>query len=238
MNIKIIPTLAYLLILSLLLSLSHWQWQRAQEKTQWLRDQAQAMNADVLDLNTLINNDWQALRYRPIRAKGHYDSSHQFLIDNQISEGKPGYYVMTPFIFSNQPDTAAHKAVLVNRGWLPLGQNRADLPSLSVTEQLITLEGRINYFPSVGVKLAGVEQPTDTWPSVVQVVNSDILAKKLNYPLATVQLELDKQMPEGYKREWQVSTLMRPEQHNAYAMQWLGLALTLTFLYFWYSFKK
>jgi surfeit locus 1 family protein len=52
------------------------------------------------------------------------------------------------------------------------------------------------------------------------------------------QIELDKNLADGFKREWQTATVMPPEQHIAYALQWFGLALTLTILFFWYSFKK
>jgi surfeit locus 1 family protein len=86
--------------------------------------------------------------------------------------------------------------------------------------------------------LAGAEQPTDTWPSVVQVVDSEILAKKLDYPLFQFQIELDKDLPDGFKREWHTTTIMQPEQHTAYAFQWFALALTLTILFIWYSRKK
>ena len=85
---------------------------------------------------------------------------------------------------------------------------------------------------------AGAEKPTDTWPSVIQVVDSHILAKHLAYPLFNFQIELDKNLPEGFKREWQTSTIMLPEQHTAYAVQWFALAFTLTLLFIWYTFKS
>jgi len=64
------------------------------------------------------------------------------------------------------------------------------------------------------------------------------LAKKLGYALLPFQIELDKNIADGFKREWQTATVMPPEQHIANALQWFGLALTLSILFFWYSFKK
>jgi surfeit locus 1 family protein len=130
------------------------------------------------------------------------------------------------------------KAVLVNRGWIPLNRDRTILPDVPIKAQQTVVTGRINRFPAVGIKLAGAEIPTESWPSVVQVVDSQILAKKLTYPLFPFQIELDKDLPEGYKREWHTSTIMPPEQHTAYAIQWFALALTLTILFFWYTCKK
>jgi surfeit locus 1 family protein len=86
--------------------------------------------------------------------------------------------------------------------------------------------------------LAGAEIPTKGWPSIVQVLNNQVLADKLGYKIFPFQIELDKALSEGYNREWQKTTIMLPEQHTAYAIQWFALAFTLTLLYLWYSYKK
>ncbi|MDP2901962.1 MAG: SURF1 family protein [Methylovulum sp.] len=233
MTFKIIPTLATLCLLTLLLALSNWQWHRSEEKRALLHQQEQATGAATINLSNAAFENAQDLRYRKVQVIGHYDTAHQFLIDNQISSGKPGYFVLTPLLLQGEAN-----AVLVNRGWIPLTQSRSVLPEIPVDRGLVTINGRINKFPSVGVKLAGAEIPTATWPSVVQVVDSGILAKKLGYALFQFQIELDENAPDGFKREWQATTVMSPEQHIAYAVQWLALALTLTALFIWYSFKK
>ena len=210
-----------------------WQLDRAEQKQAFFKAQEQGEATEPLHLSAAIENNTEALRYRKVKAAGRYDESHQFLIDNQISEGKAGYFVLTPFILKGEA-----KAVLVNRGWVPLNQDRSVLPDLPISQAETSISGRINNFPSVGIKLAGAELPTDTWPAVVQVVDSEILAKKLGYPLFQFQVELDKDLPDGFKREWQTTTIMLPEQHTAYAVQWFALALTLTILFIWYSRKK
>jgi surfeit locus 1 family protein len=233
MKFETIPTLVYLCLLPLLLALGAWQLDRAEQKRVFLKLQEQGGVTATLHLSAAIEDNTEALRYRKVEAVGSYDESHQFLIDNQISAGKAGYFVMTPFILQGEA-----KAVLVNRGWIPLNQDRSVLPDLPINKAITTISGRINNFPSVGIKLAGAELPTDTWPSVVQVVDSTILAKKLGYSLFQFQIELDKDLPDGFKREWQTTTVMLPEQHTAYAVQWFALALTLTIIFIWYSYKK
>jgi surfeit locus 1 family protein len=229
-----LPTLVFLGLLSLLLSLGTWQLNRAQQKRNFLQQQAQSQTVESARLSTAIDDNIDTLRYRKLDVAGHYDVQHQFLIDNQISTGKVGYFVLTPFILQGE-----NKAVLVNRGWIALNSDRSQLPDVSMVAEPITIiSGRANNFPSVGIKIAGAEIPTDTNPSVVQVVNSEILAKKLGYPLFTFQLELNKDLPNGFKREWHSTTIMPPEQHTAYAVQWFALALTLTVLFIVYSFKK
>jgi len=233
MKFKIIPTLVYLCLLPMLSALGMWQLDRSEQKRAFLKEQEQALATETLHLSATIEHNTEALRYRNVEVTGRYDVAHQFLIDNQISDGKAGYFVLTPFILTGET-----KAVLVNRGWIPLNQNRSILPDLQINKAEAIIAGRINHFPSVGIKLAGAEIPTEGWPSVVQVVDSDVLAKKLGYSLFQFQIELAKKLPDGYKREWHTSTIMQPEQHTAYAIQWFALALTLTILFIWYSFKN
>lgn len=233
MKFKIIPTLAYLCLLPILLALGMWQLDRSEQKRVFLQLQEQASTTEVLHLSTAIENNAAELRYRNVEVAGRYDVEHQFLIDNQISGGKAGYFVLTPLVLAGES-----KAVLVNRGWIPLNHDRSAVPDLKINKLEAIITGRINNFPGVGIKLAGAEIPTESWPSVVQVVDSNILAKKLGYSLFQFQVELAKELPDGFKREWQTSTIMPPEQHTAYAVQWFALALTLTILFIWYSFKN
>ena len=228
------PMLAYLCLLPLLIALGIWQLGRSEEKRVFLEKQEQGMaSSEILPLSTAIQDDADALRYKKVQATGHYDVAHQFLLDNQISAGKPGYFVLTPFILQGEA-----KAVLVNRGWVPLNHDRSVFPEAQLKNQQTKVSGRINRFPSVGIKLAGAEIPTEGWPSVLQIIDAQVLAKKLAYPLFSFQIELDKNLPEGFKREWQTTTIMLPEQHTAYAVQWFALAFTLTLLFIWYSCKR
>ncbi|WP_340122568.1 SURF1 family protein [Methylobacter svalbardensis] len=232
MKFKIIPTMVYLCLLPVLLALGLWQLDRSEQKQAWLSLQQQAVATETLHLSAVMENSTETLRYRQVEVTGRYDVAHQFLIDNQISNGKAGYFVLTPLIL-----TGEIKAVLVNRGWIPLNSDRSILPDLQINQAQTTITGRINDFPSVGIKLAGAEIPTASWPSVVQVVDSQVLAKKLGYSLFPFQVELAKELPDGFKREWHTTTIMPPEQHTAYAIQWFALALTLTILFIWHGFK-
>jgi surfeit locus 1 family protein len=233
MKFEIVPTIAYLCLMPLLIGLGTWQLERSEEKRAFLELQQQQAESEVLHLSPITEGNLEALRYKKVEVTGRYDNAHQFLIDNQISNGKSGYFVLTPFILKG-----AAKAVLVNRGWVPLNRDRSILPAVEIKNLQTTITGRVNSFPSVGIKLAGADVPTDTWPSVVQVADSNILAKTLGYPLFQFQIELDKDLPDGFKREWRTTTVMLPEQHTAYAIQWFALALTLTIIFIWYSFKN
>jgi surfeit locus 1 family protein len=228
-----IPSLAFLCVLPLLLSLGFWQLGRAKEKSDFLAEQQQAQTIETLRLSAAVEDNADSSRYKKLEVAGHYQATQQFLIDNQVSDGKVGYFVLTPFMLQNE-----NKAILVNRGWIAANANRSQLPDVAMANESAVITGRANHFPSVGIKLAGAEIPSDSNPSVVQVVDSTVLAKKLGYPLFSFQLELDSTQAHGFKRDWHTTTLMLPEQHTAYAVQWFALAATLTVLFIGFSVKK
>ena len=234
MRLKKAPTLVYMFFLIVLITLGIWQLGRAEIKRVILEKQSHGIGShDVIDIASTSYDNVDAIKYKKVNILGHYDQEHQFLVDNRISAGKVGYFVLTPFILEGEA-----KAVLVNRGWIPLNPDRSDLPDIQIKSKQFEIMGRVNSFPSVGIKLIGAEIPTNTWPSVVQVIDSQILANKLGYFVFPYQVELDSHLPEGYKREWQAIKIMQPEQHIAYAIQWFALAFTLTMLFLWYSLKK
>ncbi|MDD5755484.1 MAG: SURF1 family protein, partial [Methylococcales bacterium] len=171
MNIKLKWVFSYLGLFTLFLSLGAWQVQRANEKQQFLDLEAKRANESV-QLTIEITDDAKALRYKRASVVGYYDTSKQFLLDNQIDGGKAGYFVFTPFKLQN-----SNKAILVNRGWIPLVEPRAVLPNVDFqAESETTINGRINTFPSIGLKLDGANQLSQTNPAVIGVIDSKVLA--------------------------------------------------------------
>jgi surfeit locus 1 family protein len=233
MLIKSAPCLVYLCLMPILVGLGIWQLNRAEEKRQILAEQAQKHSAGLLNLGASNQDKLEALLYQRAQVTGRYDNSHQFLLDNQIVNGKVGYYVLTPFLLEG-----GDKAILVNRGWLAMGKTRPDLPDLTVQQDNRAITGRIDHFYRPGIVLAGAEIPAAGWPSIIQTVDTEILAKRLNYSLFGYQLELDKELSDGFYREWRTVTSMPPEKHVAYAVQWFLLALTLTVLFFKSGFNR
>lgn len=224
---------AYLVLLALLCNLGFWQLRRAVEKQALLDAQQAALFAPTLDLNGDVLIDVAEYRYRPASLRGHYDQAHQILLDNQVMDGKPGYLVLTPFLPGN-----GQAAVLVNRGWVAMGGSRDTVPDLSIADPVDQVQGRINRFPEPGIRLQGAEVPGDSWPVRVQVIDTRLVAAKLGYAVADYQIELNPDQPAGYRREWKTAVTIPPEKHRAYAVQWFGLALTLTVLIVWHSSRK
>lgn len=233
MKFEKIPTLIVLCLLPILVALGFWQLDRAEQKRAFFALQKQGMAAPAMRLTGTEPIDENALRYKAVTASGHYDGAQQILIDNQVAAGKAGYFVLTPFILAS-----GNKAVLVNRGWVPANLGRKQLPDVTMRRQPDEISGRINLFPSVGIKLSGADQPSAGWPAVVQIADAAILSARLGYSIYPFMIELDSGAPEGFRREWLDVKVMPPEQHVAYALQWFGLAAVLIVLFVWFSRVK
>ncbi len=219
-----------MLLIPLFLSLGAWQLRRAEEKIA-LMELRRVHEQDPPMRLTGAQEDPEPLRYRRVQVEGDYDPAHQFLLDNQLQENRVGYHVLTPLQIRG-----AGVAVLVNRGWVPQGASRAELPDLALSQQVAQVSGRVEKFPSVGFKLEGAEIPASGWPSLVQVADAEQLSRRLGYRVLPYQVLLDSDQRDGYIRDWHPASL-DPGKNRGYALQWFSFAALVAALYVWYGFK-
>ena len=224
------PSVITLVVLGILIALGFWQLDRATQKRILLASYSVDPNATVVQLEPDLQSATD-LRYQFASATGYYDAKHQFLLDNRTSHGRAGYHVLTPFKLRE-----SQVAVLVNRGWIPIGVSRAELPDPDVATQRRTIEGRIKQ-PLADSFMLGDEQPRQRWPYRIQRVETERLATELGYPLLPVILLLDSEQQDGYVRDW--NTLpFGPERNVGYAVQWFGLAVALLIIYLVVNTRK
>ena len=222
--------MAVALLSPLFVSLGVWQLHRADEKTSLMEQRERRQSEPVLRGGGL---EWasEENRYRRVELTGELDAAHQFLLDNQINQQQAGYHVLTPLRIEG-----TDAAVLVNRGWVPVGKDRARLPDPAIDQTKIHVTALIDRFPGVGFKLAGAEIPAPGWPAVTQLLDAQRLSERLGYRLLPYQVLLPAGEPEGYVRDWKQASL-DPGKNRGYALQWFSFALVLSFLYVWYGFK-
>ncbi|MBK7540312.1 MAG: SURF1 family protein [Candidatus Competibacteraceae bacterium] len=218
-------TLATLLLLPLLLGLGFWQSDRARQKAELQTAFAERFQRSSVPLADVDPAD-PAQRYVRVSASGRYDDAHQLLLDNQVRDGQAGYHVLTPLRLND------HTAVLVNRGWLPLGASRQTLPDVAVPEESVTVTGWLAQPANPGLWWGEATGAASTWPRVVPYVDYQRLGVLLNYPLQAAVILLEPDAPAGYWRDWQPRFGgIGPERHRGYAAQWFGLAASLLILY-------
>ncbi len=218
------PALATLLLLPVLVALGLWQLDRARQKAELQAAFAEHLDRPPVPLADLNVAD-PASRYRRIIASGQYDGTHQVLLDNQVRDGQPGYHVLTPLRL------AEGGAILVNRGWLAVGESRQVLPNLATPEGPVTVSGWLGQPANPGLRL-NENGEASRWPRVVPYVDYERLAARLGYPLQPALILLEPEAPYGYERDWQPRFGgFGPERHRGYAVQWFALAAALVILY-------
>jgi surfeit locus 1 family protein len=168
-------------------------------------------------------------RYQRVVARGSYDTGHQFLLDNRIRAGAAGVEVLTPLLLGDG------SAVLVNRGWLPFGADRARLPDVAVGTDPRRVTGRFSELPRAPVELAA--PPATRWPRLVNYPQDEELAAMLGRELRPGMILLDPGEPDGYVRDWQL-TGTTAERHLGYAVQWFALAATAAAIWLALSLRR
>lgn len=228
---SLVGTLLVLVGLALFVNLGLWQLRRADQKAQlqaaYERGEQTTVTLNAADADTLT-------RYQRVRARGRYVDERQILLDNMPSaQGRPGYRVLTPF------ELDAGGWILVDRGWVPMGNRRTDLPQLQVSGEMRDVLGRLDKLPQPGLRLGdGAKQADTTWPLVLNFPERETIEHALGVGIGSYILLLDASEPNGFEREWQVLTRFGPERHIGYAVQWFAFAFVALVIYVSLSLRR
>jgi len=220
---SVLMTLLTVLLVVLFVRLGLWQQQRAAEKQAILELHALRATEPPLRLEAGMTG-LDDFVHRRLIVEGVYDVRHQVLLDNQVFNRVAGYHVLTPLILEGGT------AVLVNRGWLPVGKSRKQLPELPLPASRLKLTGRASAPPGTIFQLSPGEAYTAGWPKVAQHVRPEEIAVMLHYPLLPYIVLLDDDQDHGFARDWKI-VAVHPGKHSSYAMQWFGLAALVLLIY-------
>jgi len=219
----LIPSIVTFALLYLMISLGFWQLDRSDYKAnlQTLIESKQDVPAIALSSIAKNEDDWL---YQPVFVSGEFDDSHQLLLDNQVNNRVAGYSVFTPLKLTND------LGILVNRGWLPVGASRSELPDISLNLQQQKINGLLSKQPSKTLQLSDNANNYTNWPSVLQYVDIGEIEKQLNYKLMPMVIIMN--VPEQtVLKPLPIKINMRSEKHTGYAFQWFGLSLALFIIY-------
>jgi surfeit locus 1 family protein len=226
------PTLATLALLPLLIALGMWQLDRAAQKQQLQAEFDRRQQEPPVQLFSVLEHP-EALRFRRVIARGHYEPQHQILIDNRVHLGQAGYHVLTPLRLGE-----GSVRVLVNRGWVPLGQDRTVLPALATPQGMVEVTGLAAVPHTQGFHLGGAKPPGEGWQTVWQYIDLDVYRSSVAFPVQPIVVLLDPENPYGgYVRQWArldagIAT------HQGYAFQWFSLAVALAGIYILLNTRK
>ncbi|MGE4615774.1 MAG: SURF1 family protein [Gammaproteobacteria bacterium] len=216
-------------VFALLSTLGFWQLHRAEEKrVRYDRFTARLSEAplsfDMIEQHTPQAEDL----WRRTEVSGRYLES-QVLLDNRILRGQAGYEVLTPFV------SESGQAVLINRGWIPLGGRRDRQVKLPVPTDQVTVRGFLGAEPIVGIGLPGANHGVERLGvNLIRIQRPELgeIAKVLSLELWPVLIYLDAGAPGALTVEFSPpgdgST-----KHTAYAVQWFAMAAILALIGLW-----
>lgn len=219
------------LFICIFAGLGTWQLSRGYEKRYMLSAFAERTIQAPLHVEAL-NNNAKDLRFYRITLTGNFDNQHNLLLDNKIYHGRVGYELYTPFIANgfDQP-------ILVDRGFIPLGQNRSILPGINAVIGNVDIVGMLNVPPRYVTLGNMTESAEPQWPLRIQFIHLQQLGNLLDAALFPYIVSLEPHHPAAYAMEWQI-VAMPPERHFGYAVQWFALALTLLILSVILNFER
>ncbi len=201
-----------------------WQLHRAEEKKHILIKIEQLKKSAPVKLSLPIYNP-STLRFQRVQLQGKYLSSRQFVLDNQVHQHQVGYNILTPFLLDG-----SQTVLLVDRGWVPLGRSRAELPAISIDEQSRSIIGSV-YVPfGDPYHLGEIDNGETTWPRLIQYLDFEALGDRLELELQPFTVRLEAYQTGGFKTEWPVFAFT-PKRHLAYAVQWFALAITVLVIF-------
>jgi surfeit locus 1 family protein len=229
-NPGVLSTLITLALLYTMMSLAFWQMGRAEYKDTLQQKIIERKNLSPVTLAELPASI-ESRRYHPVKFIGEFDSQHSFLLDNITFNGDVGYHVFTPVKVSDA------KTILVNRGFVPQGKTRDQLPEVDVPGGKIEISGILDFSPSRTLLLAENVQEMSRWPVVLQYVDLTEISQLLGYQLYDMILWLNPDEAGSFEYDLPVLNL-NAAKNNGYAFQWFAMSLALFIIYIVVNTKR
>jgi surfeit locus 1 family protein len=215
-----LPLAAVWLLVPVFLSLGVWQLHRADEKRHLQAEYDARGHGPVVRVEPRVQAG-DDLRFYRVEAAGRYEPERQFLLDNRVHHGRAGYHVITPLRIGD-----SEVRVLVNRGWIALGESRDKLPRIDTPREAVTITGVATVPSEKGYRPYAAPPAGAAWEPVWPYLDMKRYAQAVPFPVQPVVILLDPENPTGFTREW--SRLDAGiAVHQGYAFQWFALAVAL-----------
>lgn len=212
-------TLLSLCFLPLLLSLGNWQLNRAAEKQQIQNQLDARLSGQPIRLSGEAPEAGALQIYAPVRLLGFYTDEY-FLLDNRTRNGRVGYEVLQ--VFETGSGDTPKARWLINRGWLPAGSHRSELPEVRYPLAAKVITGFL--YPA-RIEGQGVTPPHSRIQSPQELSTRQLA---LSQPAWQIRLSADSDT--AFTTDWHLITTS-PQKHTGYAVQWFAMATALLLLW-------
>ena len=223
-------TTFFVVFLVTFLRLGLWQLDREDEKRSLIAErETKLQQAPTSTSDIGLAGD---LRGVPIRLDGVFNEGITLLRDNVVLNGKVGFEVHQLF------EDVSGRLFLVNRGFVPMGRTRQDPVVIPAPDKgRHSLTGIV--YPSMAAPMAleNIDAGADGYPVIVQQVRTDWLTERLGDEVYPFVIRLNEEQPGALPRYWP-DTVIPPEKHFGYAIQWFSMALAILIAWLFFSFRK
>jgi len=186
-----------------------WQIHRLHERQAHNRIVRSAMAEPRVDLDRTPN----AAPYRRVAATGRYDPSNEVLLRSTVKDDNSGNDLLTPFVL---PDG---RAVLVDRGWVPLSVTRPRERATAPVADHVRIEGLV--LPAERKRVFSPDIPPRGKVDAVNYVNVKRIGRQLPYALSLDgYVLLSEQRPANKMPLYEAPPELTEGPHRGYAVQW------------------
>ena len=219
--------------IALFVRLGVWQLDRAHQAERLLGAFDAAPKAAFEDFASVRSAPPQD-RFPHVQVRGQFLADRGYLRDEQVRDGKLGVEAYAAF----EPNGSS-EVLLVDRGWVVWSHERGTQPVLPPLPQgEAMLSGVYAPFPGSGIRVGGNALTRQSaWPKLTLAIDAQEIAADLNRPLLPRVLLLDAEPASGFVRSWTPS-VMPPERHRGYAVQWFAFAIAAIVIFILLHYKK
>ncbi|HBT31404.1 MAG TPA: SURF1 family protein [Pusillimonas sp.] len=233
----LLALLTLAIVAAICFSLGQWQLDRAAQRQATLERINAGHAMQPLTLGTQTPTQ-QLTPWRRVQATGQWLHKFTMLLANRNHEGRPGYWVATPF------ELESGHAVMVLRGWIarPIGAGQT-LPELNGAQGIQVIEGELlthipRLFELWSFSSADTQSPLEqaNWqagqppPELQNLTLQDAeQATGLKLLPAVVQQASADRLPDGTPlvQDW-AAPQTDADKNRGYALQWFIFALIAT----------
>jgi len=162
-----------------------------------------------------------------VEVEGEFVPDGMALLDNKTRNGVAGYEVVMPLRIGG---SSMH--VLINRGWIAAGPERARLPVIATPGSAVAVTG-VAMVPGRFLELSKAEDRGPVW----QNLTVERFAARTGLQVQPVVVQQQNNLDDGLLRSWE-----RPDfgiaKHYGYAVQWFSLCGLIVFLYVFFHVKR
>lgn len=206
-------------------ALGMWQLDRLQERRGMNRMAAERLAMEPVPFDQIENEDPESIEFRPVTVEGRPLAGDEVLIRSQVYLGIAGYHLIVPVSYRGGT------AVLVNRGWVPLGTEVGSFDHGVDDNMNITIQGWIS--PTQERPPLGPTDPESGDLTIMNRVDIDRIRAQLTSgsDLADVYIVETGEQGSGPPFPIGAPDVDDEGPHLGYAVQWFGFTAVLVIGY-------